>query len=175
MKTFTNNRQENKCRDLNEVCTRSTFLIPEMYMEIFERKMEKFEGNLRAYLSYLLNRYRFLVKNGFIPKHEFLKTKYQEKRLNLQRVDFVPVAEDWAELKCLRAFFNRSMTWIFVFLLLLDDLDLAENLPKKVADFVVPKISHFREEVRAILSRKRFLYLRILQMTRDRAYSKPKN
>jgi hypothetical protein len=109
-----------------------------------------------------------LIKNGIIPKYDFLKTGYQEKNLSLKRVDFVPIAEDWAELKCLKAFFNRSMTWIFVFLLLLDDLDLGKNLPKDLAGFVVPKITHFRQEVRAVVSRKISLYTRILQITRDR-------
>lgn len=175
MKILTNNRQENICKDLKTICSNSTFLIPEMHLKLFQTKMEKFDWNLQVYLSYLLNKYRFLIKAGIIPKHDFLKTGYQEKELNLKRVDFVPVAEDWAELKCLKAFFNRSMTWIFVFLLLLDDLDLGKNLPKDLASFVVPKITHFRQEVRAIISRKRLLYTRILQITRDQTKKKTKN
>lgn len=138
-------------------------------MEFFRKKLDENKVNVAGYLSILLKRYRFLVRNGAIPKHEFLKTGYQEKLQNLQRVDFVPVAEDWAELKCLRTFFNRSMTWIFVFLLELDSLELYKNLPEKCASFVVPILSKFRLEVQAILSRKRHLYIRILHMTRDRA------
>ncbi|MBP7282780.1 MAG: DUF1564 family protein [Leptospiraceae bacterium] len=169
MRVFTNNNQTNYCKNLNEPCSTSRFLIPEIHMELLEEKLTKHDNSLTNYLSYLLNRYRFFVKNGLIPKHEYLKTSYQEKDLNLKKVDFVPKAEDWAELKCLRSFFNRSMTSIFVFLLLLDALDLHLNLPKNLADFVVPKISHFRQEVRIQFSRKKFLYSKIFRMTRDKA------
>jgi hypothetical protein len=137
-------------------------------MEIFRQKLDENKVNVAVYLSILLKRYRFLVRNGVIPKHEFLKTGYQEKLQNLQRVDFVPVAEDWAELKCLRAFFNRSMTSIFVFLLELDSLELYKNLPEKYKSFVVPILAKVRLEVKAILSRKKPLYSRIFYTTRDR-------
>lgn len=169
MKTFIEKNQLNPCKDLVSSCSNSTLLIPERHMELFRKKLDENKVNVAGYLSILLKRYRFLVRNGVIPKYEFLKTGYQEKLQNLQRVDFVPVAEDWAELKCLRAFFNRSMTWIFVFLLGLDSLELYKNLPEKCASFVVPILSKVRLEVKAILSRKRHLYLRILLMTRDRA------
>jgi hypothetical protein len=168
MKISINKKQENICKDLKAICSNSTFLIPQTYMTLFQKKMEKFDWDLQSYLSYLLNKYRFLIRTGIIPKHDYLKTGYQKKELNLKRVDFVPLAEDWAELKCLKTFFNRSMNWIFVFLLLLDDLDLVKNLPKDLADFVVPKVANFRQEVRAIISRKQSLYIRILQVTRDR-------
>lgn len=138
-------------------------------MDLFRKKLNENKVNVAGYLSILLKRYRFLVRNGVIPKHEFLKTGYQEKLQNLQRVDFVPIGEDWAELKCLRAFFNRSMTWIFVFLLELDSLELYKVLPKKYESFVLPILAHIRLEVKAILSRKKVLYTRILRMTRDRA------
>lgn len=169
MKTFIEKNQMNPCRDLNEPCTHSTLLIPERYMELFLNKLEENNLNVTGYLSLLLRRYRFFVRNGVIPKHEFLKTKYQEKLQNLKRIDFVPIAEDWAELKCLRAFFNRSMTWIFVYLLKLDSLELYKKLPKKYVDFVLPILANFRIEVKAMLSRKRVVYDRFLRMTRDRA------
>lgn len=158
----------NPCKDLDQPCTSSTLLIPERYMELFLDKLEENNLNVAGYLSLLLKRYRFFVRNGIIPKHEFLKTKYQERLQNLQRVDFVPIAEDWAELKCLRAFFNRSMTWIFVYLLKLDSLELYKNLPKKYEDFVFPILANIRLEVKAILSRKNVFYERFLRMTRDR-------
>lgn len=169
MKTFIEKNQKNLCRDLNEQSTHSTLLIPERYMEVFLGKLEENNLNVTGYLSLLLRRYRFFMRNGVIPKHEFLKTKYQEKLQNLKRIDFVPIAEDWAELKCLRAFFNRSMTWIFVYLLKLDSLELYKKLPKEYADFVLPILANFRIEVKAILSRKKMIYDRFLRMTRDRA------
>ncbi len=113
MKTFIEKKQLNPCKDLAEPCSNSTLLIPERHMDLFRKKLDENRVNVAGYLSILLKRYRFLVRNGVIPKYEFLKTGYQEKLQNLQRVDFVPVAEDWAELKCLRAFFNRNTTYIF--------------------------------------------------------------
>lgn len=171
MRTWIKKQQSNHC-SIGDVVSNSTFLIPEIHMKLFSERLRKHDGNLNSYLSFLLNRYRFLIRNGFLPKHEYLKTAYQEKHQNLKRIDFVPLAEDWAELKCLRVFLNRSMNWIFVALLLLDSLDLEENLPKNLASFVVPKITNFRLEVKAILSRKQLVYERILQMTRDRAGKK---
>jgi hypothetical protein len=137
-------------------------------MSLFLEKLKEHNWNTSLYLSHLLRRYHFLIQNGYLEKHEFLKTGYQQKHQGLKRVDFIPLAEDWAELKCLRNFLNRSMTWIFVSLLLLDSLDLEKNLPEKYVEFVVPKISHVRLMVNATLSRKKFLYKRILSMTRDR-------
>lgn len=169
MRVFTNNHQKNICKNLNEPCSTSRFLIPEIHLDLLQEKLKKHDDSMSTYLSYLLNRYRFFVKNGIIPKHEYLKTGYQNKDLNLKKVDFVPKPEDWAELKCFRSFFNRSMTSIFVFLLLLDSLDVPQNLPKNLADFAVPKVSNFRQHVKFTFSRKKLLYNRIFKMTRDKA------
>ncbi len=169
MRIFIEKKQSNPCKNLGEPCSNSTLLIPEVHLVLFQKKLEEYNFNTTAYLSYLLRRYRLLVRNGYLHKHEFLKTGYQEKYQNLKRFDFTPNAKDWAELKCLRAFLNRSMTWIFVSLLLLDSLDLEKNLPKKLAEFVVPKTSPVRLMVNVTLSRKKFLYDRMLCMTRDRA------
>lgn len=147
MRIFINKNQNNHFKQFNEPCSNSTFLIPKIHMQLFQNRLERHDKNLTNYLSYLLNRYRLLIRNGFIPKHKFLKTAYQEKNQDLQRIDFIPNPKDWAELKSLRIFFNRSMTWIFVFLLLLDSLDLDKNLPNDLANFVVPKISNVRLDV----------------------------
>ncbi|MBP9888691.1 MAG: DUF1564 family protein [Leptospiraceae bacterium] len=175
MRTFIDRKQNNKCKQLLEPCSTSTLLIPKNYMELFYEGRKSYDGKTGEYLSHLLNRYRFLVRNGLIPKHEFLKTGYQEKGLDLQRVDFAPNPEDWAEMKCLKAFFNRSMTWIFVFLLVLDSLELEKKLPVKLASFVVPKLSSLRLEVRIIFSRKKVIYDKILQITRDKSSKKVNN
>ncbi len=169
MRIFIEKNQYNPCVDFVEPCTRSTLLIPARYMSLFLERLEKHNCSVSLYLAHLLGRYRFIIQNGYLEKHEFLKTGYQQKHQRLKRVDFVPIAEDWAELKCLRIFLNRSMTSIFVSLLLLDSLDLEENLPEKYVRFVVPKVSHTRVTVNAALSRKKFRYDRFLRMTRDRA------
>ena len=160
MRTFIEKKQFNSCKDLNEPSTRSSLLIPARNMSLFLEKVESHGGSVALYLSHLLRRYRFLIQNGCLEKHPFVKTGYQQKQQGLRRVDF--------ELKCLRAFLNRSMTWIFVSLLLIDSLDLDKNLPEKYLEFVVPKKSYVRLMVNATLSRKRAYYDRFLQMTRDR-------
>lgn len=169
MKTPIEKKQINPCNDLYEPSTRSTLLIPSEHIKLFLEKVGKNGGSVSFYLSYLLSRYRFLIRNGWLERHPYLKTGYQKKYQRLRRVDFIPVAEDWAELKCLRVFLNRSMTLIFVSLLLLDSLDLGEKLPEKFVEFVLPKISNVRLMANVLLSRKKRVFERFLQMTRDRA------
>lgn len=169
MKTLLERKLFNPCIDLNEPSTRSTLLIPSEHIELFIEKVSKNGGCVSLYLSYLLRRYRMMIRNGWLDRHPFLKTGYQKKYQRLRRIDFIPVADDWAELKCLRVFLNRSMTWIFVSLLLLDSLDLVEKLPEKFVEFVLPKISNVRLMANVLFSRKRRVFERFLQMTRDRA------
>ncbi|HRG45679.1 MAG TPA: DUF1564 family protein [Leptospiraceae bacterium] len=161
--------QINECKEFPAKTTSSTLLIPARNMELYLTRLEDFENSPTDYLTYLLKSYGFWIRNGILAKNSKLETAYQEEGLDLQRVDFVPKGEDWAELKCLRIFLNRSMTWIFVQLLLLDSLEIAKHLPEKLADFGVPKISQFRVMVKVILSRKLPLYTRILRHTRDKA------
>lgn len=161
--------QTNTWKEFPEKTTNSTLLIPARHMELYHLKLKEFQNNPREYLSYLLKSYSFLIRNGIIPKNSKLETAYQEEGLELQRIDFVPRGDDWAEMKCLRTFLNRSMTWIFVHLLLLDSLEIAKLIPKKLANFVVPRISKFRVVVNVILSRKLPIYTRILRHTRDKA------
>ncbi len=161
--------QINTWKEFPEKNTSSTLLIPACHMELYHLKIKAFRNKPNEYLSYLLKSYSFLIRNGMIPKNSKLETAYQEEGLKLQRVDFIPNGDDWAEMKCLKSFLNRSMTWIFVHLLLLDSLEIAKLLPERLSDFVVPKISKFRVVVKIILSRKASLYTRILQYTRDKA------
>jgi hypothetical protein len=161
--------QINACRDFPEKTTSSTLLIPAHSMDLYRARLNNFNNNPTDYLTYLLKSYGFLIRNGILEKNSKLETAYQEDGLNLQRVDFVPKGDDWAELKCLRVFLNRSMTWIFVQLLRLDSLEITKHLPEKLANFVVPKISQFRVVVKIILPRKMQVYNRILRHTRDKA------
>ncbi|HRG46693.1 MAG TPA: DUF1564 family protein [Leptospiraceae bacterium] len=167
-KTFSPKERVNDWKEYPEKSTRSTLLIPACYMKLFHKRLKANKHNPTEYLSYLLESYRILIRNGEIPVYGKLETGYQEEGLKLQRVDFIPKGEDWAEMKCLKAFLNRSMTWIFVYLLVLDSLDIKKNLPEKFVDFVVPKKAHLRLMVIILFSRKRKLYRRILRHTRDR-------
>jgi hypothetical protein len=145
-KTFLPKERVNDWKEYPEKSTRSTLLIPDRYMRLFHKRLKANKHNPTEYLSYLLESYRLLIRNGEIPVYGKLETGYQEEGLKLQRVDFIPRGEDWAEMKCLKAFLNRSMTWIFVYLLVLDSLEIKKNLPEKFVDFVVPKINKVRNE-----------------------------
>jgi len=161
--------QANKWDTIPEKTSSSTLLIPACYIEFYLEKVKVFQNKPAEYLSYLLRSYRFFIRNGVIPRHSKLEVGYQEKGLELKRVDFIPFGDDWAELKSLKAFFNKSMTWIFVYLLVIDSLNISQNLPETLASFVVPKISKVRLMVKVIFSRKRHLYLRVIYFTRDQS------
>jgi hypothetical protein len=138
-------------------------------MELFRSKLKTNRYKPSEYLTYLLNSYRVLIRNGEIPIHAKLETGYQEEGQNLQRVDFIPNGADWAEMKCLKAFLNKSMTWIFVYLLVLDSLEIEKYLPDKFVSFVVPKISKLCLMVIIRFSRKKLSYRRVLRHARDKA------
>jgi hypothetical protein len=61
------------------------------------------------------------------------------------------------------------MTSIFVYLLVLDSLEIKKNLPEKFVDFVVPKLASMRIMVVILFSRKRKIYRRIMRHTRDKS------
>jgi Protein of unknown function (DUF1564) len=159
----------NDWKECPEKKTRSTLLIPNRYMKLYRRKLKANKHNPRQYLSYLLEKYRLSIKHGKIPEYEKLETCYQEEGLNLQRIDFIPRGDDWAELKCLKAFLNRSMTWIFVYLLVLDSIKEKKNISKMFGSFVVPKLASMRIRIVILFSRKRKLYRRIMLYTRDKS------
>lgn len=168
-KTIFSSPQSNKWNSIPEKTSCSTLLIPKCHMDFFQKKLKLFQNKPAEYLSYLLRKYRILVRDGIIPKHSKLETGYQEKGQSLKRVDFIPFGDDWAELKALKAFLNKSMTYIFVYLLVIDSLDISKNISEKLVSFVVPRVSNFRIMVRVIFSRKKPFYSRVIHFTRDRA------
>jgi len=172
MRTFYTPTFQNKCKNLNEEQYSSTLLIPKDLIDFWNRKTSKNEASCRDYLHLLLKKYRFLIYNGILEKSETLMTKYQEKDLNLQKVAFRPYPEDWAELKQLRAFFNKSICLIAVFLVMLDSLGVAESIPEQLSNFVIPTQSKFRLYTKAFLSRKNFAYDREMQYRRDKFHKK---
>ena len=90
MRTWIKKQQSNHC-SIGDVVSNSTFLIPEIHMKLFSERLRKHDGNLNSYLSFLLNRYRFLIRNGFLPKHEYLKTAYQEKLQKKRALKFITI------------------------------------------------------------------------------------
>ncbi len=171
MRTFYTPKFHNKCSNLNEEQNSSSLLIPKDLINFWNSKTGN-EDSRRDYLHLLLKKYRFLVYNGILQKNSNLMTEIQEKDLNLQKVAIRPFPEDWAELKQLKAFFNKSICLIVVFLIMLDSLGIAEVLPENLANFGIPTLSIFRLYTRTFLSRKNLSYDREMQYRRDRFHKK---
>jgi len=172
MKIFSNPTFHNKCNNLNEDQHSSTLLIPKNLIVFWNTKTGGEEDSRRNYLHLLLKKYRYLIYNGILGKSETLMTKYQESGQGLQKVAIRPFPEDWAELKQLKAFLNKSICLIAVFLVMLDFLGIAEVLPETLASFGVPMQSHFRLYTKAILSKKNSIYKREMQYRRDKYHRK---
>jgi len=172
MKVFYTPTFYNKCQNLTEPQNSSSLLIPLHLMNFWNEKTDDDEDSRRDYLHLLLQKYRFLIYNGILDKCENLMTEFQEKDQCLQKVAIRPYPEDWAELKQLKAFFNKSMCYIVVFLVQLDFLGLAEALPESLASFGIPTKSYFRLYTKAIFSRKNFFYDREMQYRRDKYHKK---
>ena len=172
MKIFYTPTFYNKCKNLNEDQYSSTLLIPKNLIGFWNTKTGGGEHSLRDYLHLLLKKYRFLIYNGILHKNENLMTEIQKNDLNLQKVAIRPYPKDWAELKQLKAFFNKSICLIVVFLIMLDSLGVAETLPEQLANFGIPTLSKFRLCTKVFLSRKNSVFGREMQYRRDKFYRK---
>ena len=118
------NKQSTEMNESECVATSSTLLIPEIYFEELDEKIEDY-GSLKEYLTYLLDKYELFLNTKIIPESNQLKTEYQANNQNLQRKDFRPEPKDWHLLKLYRVGLNYSISALFVFLLRLDLLGLA--------------------------------------------------
>jgi hypothetical protein len=172
MKTFYTPTFYNKCKNLNEDQHNSSLLIPADLLDFWNNKTGNDEDSRRDYLHLLLKKYRFLIYNGILEKSETLMTKYQEKDQHLKKVAICPYPEDWAELKQLKAFFNKSICMIAVFLIVLDSLGVAESIPEHLVSFGVPIHTQFRLYTKAIFSKKNTFYDREMQYRRDKFHKK---
>lgn len=167
MKIFYTPTFYNECNNLSEEQHNSSLLIPAHLLEFWNAKTNDEEDSRRDYVHLLLKKYRFLLYNGFLEKSEALMTKYQEKDQRLSKKAIRPYPKDWAELKQLKAFFNKSICMIVTFLIMLDSLGVAESIPEHLSSFGVPMKSQFRLYTKAILSRKNSFYTRQMQFRRD--------
>ncbi|MBL0265125.1 MAG: DUF1564 family protein [Leptospiraceae bacterium] len=172
MKVFYTPTFYNECKNLNEEQHNSSLLIPKDLIDFWNERTGDDEDSRRDYLHLLIKKYRFLVYTGILEKSETLMTKYQEKDQRLRKVAIRPYPEDWAELKQLKAFFNKSICFIVTFLVMLDSLGVAESIPEHLSSFGVPMQTQFRLYTRAILSRKNVFYERQMQYRRDKYHKK---
>ncbi|HRG47869.1 MAG TPA: DUF1564 family protein [Leptospiraceae bacterium] len=106
---------------------RSSILIPEKYLSLFYTKAREHCG-VRAYIVYLLAKYRIHISNGLVPAYSNLTTKYQEKGQDLKKIGFRPNPADWAELKLYRVSFGMSISAFLIYLLIADSTDFAQTL-----------------------------------------------
>ncbi len=120
--------------------TVSTLLIPEHLMDDFLLKIGRRNGNVTIYLRSLLRRLRSITHTGMLPEPGKIKTEYQQKKLNLKKVNFRPRNKDWIELGELALAFGKSRCWVFVHLLKLDLLGLWGALVQTRMNTVVPTL-----------------------------------
>ncbi|MBK8398088.1 MAG: DUF1564 family protein [Leptospiraceae bacterium] len=138
----------------------STLLIPDFLYNDFRLKTKKFKSNTAGYLHSLLRRFRPVTHSGMIPEPEKLKTSYQERYLNLKKVNFTPKNEDWIELGELALAFGKSRCWLFVFLLKLDLVNMWRTLVEAGLNKIVPMIPNLDMGVFLLLERTSFNFAR---------------
>lgn len=145
---------------------RATILLPEKYLEHFQKRIVQYEG-VRSYIAHLLSKYKIHIANGIVPAYSNLTTKYQEKSQNLQKISFRPVAEDWAELKLYRVAFGMSISAFLVYLVIADSVDLAETVSHLLVAVGVPTVSKLDLTAKVYLWEKRSYYSVVFQVRKD--------
>ncbi|MBE7412067.1 MAG: DUF1564 domain-containing protein [Leptospiraceae bacterium] len=120
--------------------TQSSLLIPEKYMDEFNRRTKIFSRE--EYFHALLERYRNVLLWKTFDKLDCVKTKYQEEGQSLQKKNFRPENADWIELGEFAQWLGISRTALFTLLLLLDLAGWDIIIPDRFYDVAVPpKIS----------------------------------
>lgn len=96
----------------------STLLIPKDLIKRFDRRL-KIKGGKTKYFAYLIGQYRTMLRS-FSLDASGLKTEYQWKNQELQKINFRPQNDDWAELGAFSVASGKSRCLLFVYLLLMD-------------------------------------------------------
>ena len=120
---------------------KATLLIPEFALSLFANLLRK-HGNTKSILIYLLNKYHKTGSQFYRNNSVSSTILYQEKGLNLHRIDFRPWEESWMNLKILALSNNMSLCRFFVMLILLEAagaLDVEESFGRVPPKF--PQLS----------------------------------
>lgn len=96
----------------------STILIPEDLMQRYETQEMRYGGKTQ-YFSHLISKYRMMLRS-FAHDASSMTTEYQKSSHTLKKVNFRPIAEDWAELGAFSIASGKSRCLLFVLLLLMD-------------------------------------------------------
>jgi hypothetical protein len=147
---------------------RSSLLIPEQYLTLFRSKVRE-HGGVRAYIVYLLSKYRIHIANGMVPAYSNLTTKYQEKGQGLVKIGFRPNPADWAELKLYRVSFGMSISAFLIYLVIADSTDFARTLSYFLWTVGIPASTNLDLAAKLYLCQNRHYFTAIFQF-RDSRY-----
>ena len=148
---------------------RSSLLIPEKYLPVFKAKVREHQG-VRAYISYLLYKYRIHITNGIVPAYSNLTTKYQEKDQCLKKIGFRPNPSDWAELKLYRISFGMSISAFLIYLLIADSTNFAQNLSYFLWTVGIPAVPVLDLATKVYLCENRDFYTVIFQFRQSQTH-----
>jgi hypothetical protein len=144
--------------------TRGSLLIPAEFYEHYCERVKVVKS--RAYIKSLLAKYRYLL---FMEPEYFAKklnVGYQKEHLDLQKVNVEVEAESWAELKQLRLCTNWSVCRIVSFLVQLDWMGIAEDLPEEIKSIIVPQTPMVLQRYEAVFNTKKCIYTRSFNIKR---------
>lgn len=168
-KTVTNSKYNFPKENFKASDIRSSLLIPEKYLPVFKAKVREHQG-VRAYISYLLHKYRIHITNGIVPAYSNLTTKYQEKDQCLRKIGFRPNQSDWAELKLYRISFGMSISAFLIYLLIADSTNFAQNLSYFLWTVGIPAVSNLDLATKVYLCQNRDFYTVILRFRQSQTY-----
>ncbi len=166
-KTVTNNKHNFPKENYKASDIRSSLLIPEQYLTLFRSKVREHRG-VRAYIVYLLSKYRIHISNGMVPAYSNLTTKYQEKGQGLVKIGFRPNPADWAELKLYRVSFGMSISAFLIYLVIADSTDFARTLSYFLWTVGIPASTNLDLAAKLYLCQDRDYYTAIFQFRESR-------
>jgi hypothetical protein len=166
-KTVTNNKYSFPKENYKASDIRSSLLIPERHLALFRTKIRE-HGGVRAYIVYLLSKYRIHISNGLVPAYSDLTTKYQEKGQGLVKIGFRPNPADWAELKLYRVSFGMSISAFLIYLLIVDSTDFARTLSYFLWTVGIPASKNLDLAAKLYLCQNRHYFTAIFQFRESR-------
>lgn len=144
--------------DFTKSLSSSTILIPQKFASLLYLKQKEHGGKIGLYLNFLISRYGYSLLNGLLQKNDKLNTLYQSKDLNLVKVGFTPIMEDWATLKFIKVKLGISICAIFTFLVYIDSIGFNEIL--QLFGNGVPKLRNFELSIELLLPVKRTNFIK---------------
>ncbi|MCE9500038.1 MAG: DUF1564 domain-containing protein [Leptospira sp.] len=138
--------------DQSDLSNSSTLLIPKRLISLYYEDLRRF-GNRREYLRHLLRVTKQAVSNQKLKPCKRFKRKYQEKGLNLEKIQFRPYISDWYEFTMIAFFLRRSLTELIVLVM---EFTKMKGVPTKYRRIkylftIKPSLSSFKAVLKVIL------------------------